>query len=269
MDMEYEMQQEGAAGEVVTPEEEDEKQTQAAEAEGEKESEDAKRSQGKAEQTHEERVRFSAARRQGERTGYERAAKETNARIAGAGLIDPITGKPIETLEDFEEYGKRYRQQRLEAKAKKENKTVDQVEEEETALEMLRKKRREDGEKEEQERKLQEHKEWLRKDFEDFSATFPDVDLTKLEQDKRFRKFCGERFGKEPAAILYADYLEVVESAQQSAAARRQEKQDRSTGTGGGGGGDVLTAAQRRELEAWNAAYPKLKMTEKEFLKFR
>ena len=75
MDMEYEMQQEGAAGEVVTPEEEDEKQTQAAEAEGEKESEDAKRSQGKAEQTHEERVRFSAARRQGERTGYERAAK--------------------------------------------------------------------------------------------------------------------------------------------------------------------------------------------------
>jgi len=265
MDMEYGMRDEGTAGEVVTPEEETETNETAAEAEGGKESGTADRSGEKETQSHEERVRYSAARKKGERTGYERASKEINARIAGVGLIDPITNKPISTLAEFEDYGKRYKQQRLEAKAKAENKPLAQVEEEEAAMELLHQRRREDGEREQQEKKTREHREWLRQDAADFAEAFPEVDPVKLENDAKFRKFCGKRFGSEPLAELYGDYLELMDGAVQTAALKKQDKADRGTGAGGGSAGEALSANQRRALEAWNEAYPDMKMTEKEF----
>lgn len=269
MDMENEMLEEGTAGEVVTPETETEESTEPAEAEGEKKDEVAERPAGKREQTHAERAKYKAARKQGEETGYDRAAKEFNAQIAEAGLIDPITNKPITTLAEFKEYSQRYKQQRITEKAKKEGKTVAQVEEEEAALELLRRTRREDDEKAEKAKKEQERRDWLIQDAKDFAESWPDVDLVKLEKDPRFRKFCGKRFGEVPAAELYADFLEVVGSAQESAAAKKQDKRERGTGAGGGNAGDVLSPKQRKELEDWNAAYPHMKMTEKEFINFR
>lgn len=265
MDMENEMLKEGTAGEVGTPESEDENRAPAAEAEGEKEGGDAEHHEESGKQTHAERVRYSAARRQGEKTGYERAGKEFNARIAGAGLVDPITNKPITTLEEFEDYGKRFRQQRLEAKAKAENKTVFQVEEEETAMEYLKQKRREDDEKARRSKEEQTQREWMQQDARDFAEAFPGVDLGALESDPKFRKFCGGRLYKVPAAELYADYLEVVGEAAKSARVKQADKEDRGTGAGGGAGSKVMTARQREELEAWNRAYPEMKMTEKEF----
>lgn len=269
MDMENEMLEEGAAGEVVTPETEAGETGQPAEAGGEKESGDAGRSAERQTQTHEERVRYSAARKQGEKTGYDRAVRDINARISRANLFDPITNKPITSLEEFEDYGQRYNKQRIEARAKQENKSVAQVEEEETAMELLRRKRREDGEAAENARKEQERREWLRQDAESFKEIYPEVDLLKLEKDPKFRRFCGNRMGSVPAAELYADYLEVVGNAQQEAAARKQDKQERGTGSGGGAGGEGMTAAQRKELEAWNEANPHLKMSEKDFMRYR
>ena len=274
MDMENERLEEGTAGEVVTPGAEGTQST-AAKAEGEQgsgaaeESGDAGRSTEKAEQTHEERVRYKAARQQGEKTGYERAAREVNARIAGAGLTDPITGKPITTLEEFEDYGKRFRQQRIETRAREEKKTVAQVEEEEAAMELLRRTRREDGEKAERLRKEQEKMDWLRQDLADFREAYPNVDLLALEKDRRFVKFCGGRLGSVPAAELYADYLEVTESAAAAAADKKQDKQERGTGSGGSGSAGTMTAEERKGLEEWNSLYPDMKMSEKEWMKFR
>lgn len=269
MDMENEKLEEGAAGEVVTPETEAEDPNPSAEAEGEQGGEGAERSTGRETQSHEERVRYSAARKQGEKTGYVRASKEINARIAKARLMDPITNAPITTLEEFEDYSRRYNQQRIEARAKQENKTVTQVEEEETAMELLRRKRREDDERAEKARKNQAQMEWLAQDAADFAEAFPGVDLLELEKDKKFVRFCGNRLGREPAAELYADYLDLMGEAQAAAAARAEEKRERGTGTGGGSGSDTLTAGQRAGLEAWNEANPNMKMTEKEYMRYR
>lgn len=261
---------EGAAGAVVTPETETEEGTGPAEgAEGEQGSGAADRTDGKQTQTHEERVRYSAARRQGERTGQERAAKEANARIAKTGLIDPITQRPITNLEELEAYGQRFRQQRIETRAREEKKTVAQIEEEEAALELLAAKRREDGERAKEEENRKKQQEWLQQDAELFREAFPDVDLIQLEKDKKFVKFCGKRLGTVPVAELYADYLDVVGGVMELAEAKRQGKAERGTGSGGGAGGNVMTAGQRAELEAWNEANPHLKMSEKEFLKYR
>ena len=51
-----------------------------------------------------------------------------------------------------------------------------------------------------------------------------------------------------------------------AALARAESKAGRATGSGGSGGGEALTARELRELEAWNRAYPQLKMTAREFL---
>lgn len=268
MDMENEMLNEGAAGEIVTPETEVEDPSTLAEAEGEKGNGTAERSTGKETQSHEDRARYSAARRQGERKGYERAFKEIDARIAGAGLIDPITNQPITSLKEYEDYGRRYRQQRLETKAREQKKTLAQVEDEEAAMELLARKRREDGEREEAARKQKAQLEWLQQDLMDFEEAFPGVDIAKLEADPKFMKFCGKRWGKVPAAELYTDYLDVVGKAQIDAAASQQSKRERSTGAGVGAGADVLSPQQRQELEEWNNAFPDMKMTEKEFRKW-
>ena len=265
MDMEREMLEEGTAGEIVTPETETDEQDTAAEAEGEERDEIADRPTGKVQQSHEERARNSAARRQGEKTGYDRAMKDINARIAGAGLIDPITNTPIGTLEEFENYGKRYRQQRQEARAKAENKTVAQVEEEDAAMELLRQKRREDDEKAKKSREERARAEWMRQDAQEFAEAYPEVNPGTLEADPKFRRFCGDRLYNVPLVTLYEDYMEVVGEAAKTAQAKRDDKQSRGTGAGGGSGNKVLTAKQREELENWNRANPNMKMTEKEF----
>lgn len=269
MDMENEKLETGAAGEVVTPETETEEREPAAEAEGEKGNEIAEHSTETGKQTHEERTQYKAARRQGERTGYDRANKENNARIAKMGLIDPMTNKPITTMAELESYGQRAKQHRLEARAKEEKKTLAQVEEEDAALELLHQKRREDAERERKAQEEQAKREWMEQDAEAFAEQYPDVDPGQLENDAKFKRFCGKRLYNEPLAELYEDYLAVVGEAARTAQVKREDKAERGTGSGGGAGSKVMTAKQRRELEAWNEANPHMRMNEKEFLSFK
>lgn len=80
------------------------------------------------------------------------------------------------------------------------------------------------------------------------------------------RRFCGSRYGREPLSELYADYLEVAGGALRAAQARRESRAARSTGSGGSGAYEALNARQQSELDAWNRAFPQMKMSAREYL---
>ena len=101
---------------------------------------------------------------------------------------------------------------------------------------------------------------------QEFAKRYPQVDLKQLLSDESFLRFCGSRLGNEPLTELFVDYTGLLHAAEQQALARAESKSSRATGSGGSGGGEALTARQLQELEAWNKAYPQLKMTAKEFL---
>lgn len=111
-------------------------------------------------------------------------------------------------------------------------------------------------------------KAFVKTDLLDFMEHYPQFsaeDLEALEHNAQFRRFCGTRYGREPLAVLYGDYLFVVEGAGKAAEDRAASRSARSTG-GGTAGGATLTPAQRKLLDAWNEANPDMQMTAKEYL---
>lgn len=246
--------------EVVTPQDADDA---AENAEGAESSE----SPGQSRQTHEDNHRYQAARYAGEQAGYDRAMEEVSRRISRARMRDPVSGETIRDLDGLENYSKAYRAQQIQARAKAEGRSVAEVTEEEDNRDFLREQRAEAAEKKRREEEDAKQQRWIAQDAAAFAEAYPDVDLGKLDGDAAFRKFCGSRYGREPLADLYGDYLELAGSARQAAAARNESREGRSTGSGGGSTSDArLTARQQRELDEWNAAYPSMKMTAKEFL---
>lgn len=117
------------------------------------------------------------------------------------------------------------------------------------------------GERSEAEEEKNAMREFIRRDAAEFRRQYPQVDLGELDADPLFRLFCGSRYGREPLADLYGDYLALTESAQ-----RRESRARRATGSGGSGGYEALTAAEQRELSEWNKAYPHMKMSARDFL---
>ncbi len=92
------------------------------------------------------------------------------------------------------------------------------------------------------------------------------MDLLDLEQDEAFLRFCGSRYGREPMAELFTDYLELTARQQTAAQARSDSRSRRATGAGSGSGGETLTGEQQKALDEWNRAFPQMRMTAKEFL---
>ena len=92
------------------------------------------------------------------------------------------------------------------------------------------------------------------------------VGVAGLDASESFRRFCGSRYGREPLSELYADYLEVAGGALRAAQARRESRAARSTGSGGSGAYEALNARQQSELDAWNRAFPQMKMSAREYL---
>ena len=110
---------------------------------------------------------------------------------------------------------------------------------------------------------------FIQRDVADFVARHPGFgpdELSALENNSRFRLFCGTRFGREPLSELYEDYVSVVGSAGKAAVSKAERRAARSTG-GGSAAGGALTPAQRDVLNEWNAEHPEMKMTAKEFLR--
>ena len=217
-------------------------------------------------QSQEDNRKYQAARKAGEKAGYQRAVDDYNRRLARTGMRDPSTGETIGNIEGLEKYSAAIRKQRIEATAQETGKSVAEVTEEEDIRDELAQKKAEAKAAQKKAAEAKQLEEWIANDVAEFTEEYPDVDVSKLAENNSFLKFCGSRFGKEPMAGLYADWLDLVGSAERAAVARKESKASRSTGTGGGSGSETLTAAQQRELDEWNRNYPNMKMTAKEFL---
>lgn len=218
------------------------------------------------EQTHEDNSAAKAARIRAERETEARIKKQFDDEIAGSMIPNPYTGKPFQNWEEFQAYIEQYHEEQLQERAKTEKRTMEELRREEEDRKLAAQKRKELQEAENREAQQRAEREFILQDAQDFAKKHPDVDIGKLEKNQRFRKFCGNRFGKEPLAGLYEDYVELVGEAAASAAEKAKSKQERGVGSGAGSRGSGLTAAQQQELDAWNRNNPRMKMTAKEFL---
>lgn len=106
----------------------------------------------------------------------------------------------------------------------------------------------------------------LESDIESFKQAYPHVSLEKLLAAPAFIGFGKYRFGVESFADIYKEYSEFVKAIEDAALAKRTRRNERSTGGGQSTPYTGLTREQSEQLEAWNKAYPQLKMTPKEFL---
>lgn len=217
-------------------------------------------------QSHEENAAARAARIRAEQETAERLQKRYDEQVAGMGIPNPYTGKPFRSFKEFQEYGERFRQEKLEQEAKRQGKSLEELQEEEENRSFVSRKRQEERARQEAMEALNRQKAFVAADLSRFLAQYPDVDPAKLEQNPKFRKFAGKRLYKEPLAELYGDFIELVSDAEHAAVEKAAGRAARSTGGGQGGGNDGLTPAQRTALEEWNRDNPELKMTAKEFL---
>lgn len=194
-----------------------------------------------------------------------RAEREADEKIARSGVINPYTGRPFQSVKEFEQYGGRVAESELQKEAKRTGRSVDELREEKEDREFLRRLKEQGKAADAASKAAAARNAFIRQDAQEFVAKYPKVDVAKLENNKQFRRFCGSRFGREPLAKLYEDYRGLVGEAESQGGAKARASSGRSTGSGGGGG-ELLTAEQRKSLAEWNAANPEMRMTAKEFL---
>lgn len=243
-------------GEVVDPWAEDDEGEDADAGESGEDSDGAGQS-GRQFQSRQDNAAIRAARL--------RAEREADEKIARSGVINPYTGRPFQSVKEFEEYGGRVAESELKKESKRTGRSVDELKEERENREFLRKLREKDRAADSAARAAAQRSAFIRQDAQDFVAKYPKVDIGKLENNQQFRKFCGSRFGREPLAKLYEDFRGLVGEAESQGGAKVRASSGRSTGSGGGGG-ELLTAEQRKSLAEWNAANPDMRMSAKEFL---
>lgn len=224
-------------------------------------------------QTREDNAAIRAARlraqREAEAKAEARAAARANEKIRASGVLNPYTNKPFESMEEFEEYGKKVRDAKRAELAQKTGRSVEELEEEEKNRAFLSRMRRESEEKAAAGAVEAKRRAFIEEDVMNFVEKYPQFDtvekLEALENNETFRAFCGSRFGREPLAELYGSYLRIVGAAGDAAVLKAEKRAARSTG-GGPRGAETLTPAQKRSLERWNAENPDMQMTAKEFL---
>lgn len=228
-------------------------------------------------QSREENAAIHAARlraqRDAEAAAAAKAAAKMDEEIAGMkGLVNPYTQKPFASMAELREYSERMNRSQTEQRAKEAGKSVEELTEDEANrqfLSQLRKQMEQEGKAAEDARKAAEaQRAFIERDVLDFAEKYPDVGLeglTALEQNKKFRQFCGSRFGREPLAELYGSYLSLMGDAGDAAVKKAASRSARSTGAGTDGGA-ILTPDQKKALDRWNRDNPEMKMTAKEFL---
>ena len=228
--------------------------------------------EAKAQQSREENAAIRAARLRAQRDAEAAATARVDAEIAASGAVNPYTGKPFSGLREFQEYGRKVREAELSQKAAQSGRSVDELREERDNMAWISEQRRaaERRSAQEEAQRLQAAKteEFLRADVQNFVERHPEFgveQLEALEANQQFRRFCGSRYGREPLADLYDDYLEMVGSAGAAAVQKAASKAAKTTGSGTTGG-VVLTPAQKNALDKWNDEYPEMAMTAKEFL---
>lgn len=233
------------------------------EGEGHEPAEDA--AQQEAEKTRKFNAAMKAARLAGEKAAEERLGKSHSERIANMRLPNPEKpGEYFTTIEQMEEYSKNYRRAQAEVRAKREQRSVDEIIEEDENRAFLTRQRKEAETA--KNRPQADNRSALQAHLSEMQERFPNVDILKLEQNRNFRAFCGSRYGKESLADLYESYTELIGSTERATVAKAQSKAQRDTGGASGKGSATLTSAQKAALQRWNENNPDMKMTEKEFM---
>lgn len=219
-------------------------------------------------QSREFNAAMAAARRRAEKETAERLERERDEKIAALKIPNPASpGTFFGGMKDLEAYGGQLRRADAEKRAKAQGRDVAEVMAEDEERAFIREQMDKASKTKAAEDEARRQQEFIAADLADFQARWPDVDIAKLDANRNFRRFAGSRYGKEPLADLYSDYLAIAGEAAAAASARSSDRQERGTGAGSGGGsGGALTAEQRAELREWNANFPEMKMSEKEFL---
>ena len=210
---------------------------------------------------------MAATRRRAERETEERMRLQTDSEIAGYRIPNPWKpGTFFTSKKDLEEYSTRLRAADARRRAKDQNKSVEEVLEDDADRAFVRQQRAAARQAEEASKRKAEQDRFIAADVEDFQRRYPGVDIVAVDQNASFRKFVGSRYGKEPLANLWGDYVALVGDAKVQATIRQAGSAARSSGSGSGSSGGTLTASQRAALQEWNKDHPEMAMTEKEFL---
>lgn len=218
-----------------------------------------------AAQSHQDNAAARAARIRAEAETAQRLQAQYDREVAGTGIPNPITGKPFTSFKEFQDYGKQFRREQMEAEAVRRGQPVDVLVEEQENRQYIARKRMEEAEQEKVFAEAKQKQDFLLEDAANFSKDYPDVDIVKLEKNQKFQKFAGKRLYNEPIGELYRDFVELVSETEQAAVLRVTGRQERSTGGGQAGGNVPLTQQQASQLEEWNRDHPEMKMTAKEF----
>ncbi len=185
--------------------------------------------------------------------------------IAAAGVPNPYTGQPFRSVREFQEYGAKLRDAEIRKQAKSTGRSVEELTEEAADRAFVRTQRQQAERAQLAAEQRQAQQAFFDRDYQDFTAKYPNVDPAVLEKDKLFMRFAGSRYGHEPLAKLYGDYKSIVGDVGAAEAVRKSKKADRSTG-GGRAGGVSLSPDQKKLLDEWNADHPEMAMTAKEFM---
>lgn len=232
--------------------------------------------QQKPRQTPEENHAFRAMRIRAHREAMQAAeaamSAKTDDAIANSGVINPYTKQPFQSMKELLEYGERYRKAEIAKQARQTGRSVAELEEDAANRAFISNMRRSAEQQNAAARQAQAaeqaQRDFIANDVLDFVEKFPQFgvdEVSALENNPAFRRFCGSRFGREPLASLYEDYRNIVGDAGASAVARASSRSTRSTASGTAAG-TALTPSQKKALDDWNANNPEMKMTAKEFL---
>lgn len=228
---------------------------------------------GTQRQSREENAAIRAARLRARREAEAEAARVMDERIARAGIPNPSNdNKPFASMKEWEEYGAALKRAEIAQQAQKTGRSVAELEEDAANRAFLSEMRRNAERQKANEAAVQmetaRQNTFFADDVRNFVTKFPNFgakELQALENNKQFRQFCGSRFGREPLAQLYGDYVALVGNAGAAAVERAAGKAAKSTG-GGTAGGAVLSPSQKQVLDRWNEEHPEMAMSAKEFL---
>lgn len=217
-------------------------------------------------QTREENAAMRSMRLRAQRDAEMAAAAKADAMIAGmTGLKNPYTKKPFASMQELIDYNERVIKAENAKKARETGRPIEEIEEDAANRAFLSALRKETVDRAAAAQQQQASKEWFRQDLANFQSAHPEVDVSALDNNPRFRTFVGSRYGREPLAKLYDDYVALVGDASAAAVAKAASRSTRSTGSGSTGGA-TLSPAQKIALDKWNDEHPEMKMTAKEFL---
>ena len=195
---ETEAQQDG--GEAGNEDRQEQAETEGGAAESAEEPGDGNRGQ---KQTHELNAAAKAARKQAERETEERMRRKFDEEIAATGIPNPYTGKPFGSWKEFQDYSKRFHDEQIRQRAQDEQRTEEDIRREDEDKRLAAQKRAELQEQADAKKREDERRTFIMADAKAFMEKFPKVDLQKLDENKKFRRFCGKRYGVEPLADLY------------------------------------------------------------------